>query len=305
MVDPPRRSREALQAGRLRAVEIFRAERLGEPLEIYVERLDHYCGVVRRLLTETQDLVEVREQILQILGNPELLRVFRYLAAPPISEDDLRTLADVESLAATRRREDVGEVRRVADVVLTSLDERRFPWVREGRAPLYAEREAAVLASAAIMAVRAAEGQRRRRGSVDQETRVAAALARAGLRQTPARPIAMLADAPGRGEFCRESTVGRARADFVIGLLDGRTMAIECKASNSAINSVKRLNREAASKSQQWVTDFGAAQVVPAVVLAGVYKLHNLEDAQRRGLAIFWEHDLEELVSWIRSTSDR
>jgi hypothetical protein len=79
-------------------------------------------------------------------------------------------------------------------------------------------------------------------------------------------------------------------------------MPIECKVSNSAVNSVKRLNREAAGKAESWIGDFGKRQVVPAAVLSGVYKLRNLVDAQERGLHLFWAHDLRALTEWIEST---
>lgn len=47
--------------------------------------------------------------------------------------------------------------------------------------------------------------------------------------------------------------------------------------------------------------DFGLRQVVPTAVLSGVYKLHNLLDAQERGLTVFWAHDLQPLTDWIAS----
>jgi hypothetical protein len=90
-----------------------------------------------------------------------------------------------------------------------------------------------------------------------------------------------------------------------VGLWDGRVMPIECKVSNSATNSVKRLNNDAAIKAEVWRRDFGATQVVPSAVLSGVYKLHNLEDAQRRGLALFWAHDICRLVEWISKTKPK
>ena len=49
-------------------------------------------------------------------------------------------------------------------------------------------------------------------------------------------------------------------------------MPLECKASNSATNSYKRVNHEAASKAETWLQDFGRSQVVPAAVLSGVFK---------------------------------
>ncbi len=82
-------------------------------------------------------------------------------------------------------------------------------------------------------------------------------------------------------------------------------MPVECKVSNSAIHSVKRLNNDAAAKAETWRTDFGRRQVVPAAVLSGVYKLHNLEDAQARGLTLFWTHNLSELTIRIQSTHAR
>lgn len=79
-------------------------------------------------------------------------------------------------------------------------------------------------------------------------------------------------------------------------------MPIECKVSNSATNSVKRLNNDAAAKAEAWLKDFGTRQVVPTAVLGGVYKLRNLEDAQDRRLALFWAHRLNELTDWIETT---
>ena len=79
-------------------------------------------------------------------------------------------------------------------------------------------------------------------------------------------------------------------------------MPIECKASNSATNSVKRLNNDVAAKAEAWRIDFGALQVVPAAVLSGVYNVHNLEDAQNRGLTLFWGHNLVLLTEWIEKT---
>lgn len=81
-------------------------------------------------------------------------------------------------------------------------------------------------------------------------------------------------------------------------------MPIECKVSNSSTNSVKRLNNDAAVKAASWKVDFGLRQVVPTAMLSGVYKLHNLVDAQTRGLTIFWAHDLAAMARWIAATRE-
>jgi hypothetical protein len=67
---------------------------------------------------------------------------------------------------------------------------------------------------------------------------------------------------------------------------------------------LKRLNNDAAVKAGSWKSDFGQRQVVPTAVLSGVYKLHNLQDAQARGLTLFWAHNLEPLTDWINRTKD-
>lgn len=103
-------------------------------------------------------------------------------------------------------------------------------------------------------------------------------------------------------QFCAECLLGERKADVVVRLHDSRLMAIECKVSNSATNSVKRLNNDAAVKAEYWLKMFGTLQVVPAAMLSGVFKVMNLEQAQQRGLALFWAHDLDKLGAFIEST---
>ena len=103
-----------------------------------------------------------------------------------------------------------------------------------------------------------------------------------GFTEVPTRSIPTLVQAPGRGEFCGESQLGERKADIVVRLWDDRVMAIECKVSNSATNSVKRLNNDAAVKARQWVGEFGTAQMVPSAMLAGVFKTRNYNPRKRR-----------------------
>ncbi|MET3944661.1 Holliday junction resolvase [Corynebacterium mucifaciens] len=99
--------------------------------------------------------------------------------------------------------------------------------------------------------------------------------------------------------------VSDKKADIVIGLGDGRFMALECKVSNSATNSYKRLNAEAAQKAVRWVKDFGEVGIVPAAVLSGVFNTRNLKSAQNDQLTIFWAHSLDELTNFINLTTAR
>jgi hypothetical protein len=80
-------------------------------------------------------------------------------------------------------------------------------------------------------------------------------------------------------------------------------MALECKVSSSATNSVKRLNNDAAVKAEYWLKVFGTSQVVPSAVLAGVFNVMNLAQAQTRGLTLVWSHDLDKLGAFLESAS--
>jgi hypothetical protein len=298
MTQPPRWSDEQLEAGISKARRLFREERLQEPLEAYTLAFDQYHGAIGDLLRATSDLSQLSRSATEIITNPALLEAFRYLAGPPISEDDLRVLAEA-SLSPARLRADPEMAARVLEVVKTALDRRRFPWVTEERQPSGSEKGAAIVASAALLATSRVGTDRRNEGKERQERLVRDALLGRSWTQVSPRAVATFNQAPGPGEFCRESLLGTSKADFLIGLRDRRIMAIECKVSNSSTNSVKRLNREAAGKAEKWIYEFGVRNVVPVAILSGVYKLHNIKSAQERGLTVCWAHDLTQLLDWI------
>jgi hypothetical protein len=106
--------------------------------------------------------------------------------------------------------------------------------------------------------------------------------------------------APAPGEFCGESQLGDTRADLVVRLCDRRVMPIECKVSNSAVNSFKRVNHEAAGKAARWLAHFGERQVVPSAVLSGVFTPTNLETAQQGRLSLFWAFRLQDLADFVQ-----
>ena len=298
---PPPWTEAELNAARKEAIEVFRKRRTEEPVEDYLEAFDEYQTVLEELLEATVDLTADAGTMVGVVSEPKLLEAFRYLSGPPISEDDLKVLAEAV-LTPSRLENDKVMARRVTDVVIHALDPRRFPWVAGEREPTEAERDAAILASAALLATRRQEAMRRNVEKERQEETVKRALKDAGLQEVETRKITRIAEAPQAGEFCGESLLGIRKADIVVGLWNGRTLPIECKVSNSATNSVKRLNNDAVAKADDWTHRFGVDEVSPTAVLSGVYKLHNLTAAQNRGLNLFWAHKLPQLLDWIRAT---
>ena len=78
-------------------------------------------------------------------------------------------------------------------------------------------------------------------------------------------------------------------------------MPVECKVSNSSVNSVKRINNDAAIKATTWRTELGKNQVVPVAMLSGVFKVANLLQAQEMGLTLFWAHKLGDMEEFINA----
>lgn len=300
-IPPPQWNEDQLNEGASEATRRFREVRMHEPLEQYLEQFDAHRDAVENLIEATVDLKELRDQAVELLTAPETLRAIRYLASPAISEDDLKVLAEAK-LTPTRLREDEEMARRVIDTVLLGLDRNRFPWVSEDREATDAEREGAVIATAALIATQKVQTLRRNDAKDEQEEAVADVLKQYGFTQVATRAIKNVGDLPDKGEFCREALFGSRKADLIVRLWDGRTMPVECKVSNSSTNSVKRLNNDAAVKAKTWIQEWGTQNVVPAAVLSGVFKVHNLESAQADGLTIFWAHGLERMIDFIEKT---
>lgn len=288
-----------LEGQALAAAAKFRTKRLSESTgwyeRIYTAELDNFT----QFFEESSYLTDL-DSITRLVTTPSL-EYFRYCAGPSISEDDLKVIADT-SLSTSILSADKAARDRLIEVIFSTLDPFRFPWIAEKRPPTDFERALALQTTTALKSQRVALTQRSNSAQREQEDCVAAALCSAGLTEVDRRKISTLDDAPKPGSFCKESSFGGRKADLVARLPDGRCMPIECKVSNSSTNSVKRLNNDAAAKAVVWVEQFGTAQTVPVAVLEGVFKTHNLIQAQQQGLLIFWSHDLDELINFVKST---
>lgn len=305
LLRPRRWTSDELVADLKKSADEFRRERLEEPLEEYSETFEQARDAIEEFLEETIDLSLLDTSASSILTDPSKLKSFRYLAGPPISYDDLKTLADTTSLSPAILRKDPDLVNRLVQTIRSGLDRNRFPWVSEQREPTSEEKYAAIIASAALVAAQRMATSRRNESKRAQEDRVRHALRVMGLQEFAVQggSIPTLLKAPPPGFFCpNETTLGVRKADILVRLWDGRAVPIECKVSNSSTNSIKRLNNAAAAKAEGWIRDFGLTQVVPVADLSGVYKLRNLEDAQARGLTLYWAHRLDDLTNWIAST---
>ncbi|MCC6883237.1 MAG: XamI family restriction endonuclease [Verrucomicrobiales bacterium] len=300
---PARWTRELLAEAAELSTKEFRDERLSVS-DAWDAEYEAARGKFNKLF-KTLNLLnqsEIRDADVAEAFEMGLGEALRYLAGPPISDDDLRVITGVESMAPSTLGKNPEAVRKVMEVIERVIDPHRFPWIAKGIAPTPKQREAALVASSVLLAAQRIATERRNSGKNRQEEAVKEYLRKLGFVEVGAKKITTIVNGPKEGEFCSECELGDRKADIVVRLFDTRLMAIECKVSNSATNSVKRLNNDAAVKAGYWLDQFGTLQVVPAAVLAGVFKVLNLEQAQQRNLALIWAHDLEKLGKFIRST---
>jgi len=297
---PPAWTDEELESQRRVAIALFIEERMAEGSASYRAYFAANVDLLERLFEDTDDLLAFADGT-ALAARPPLLQVARYLAAPAISGDDLDTLAG--RAISDRRRLDSELGRMAAEVILAAVDPERFPWLvgTRPRSPTAQERSLAIRWTAGLRAAQQAQMGRRSESADRQEAAVRALLAAHGFEEVARRPITV-GGGLEPGEFCRETRVIGRKCDVPARLRDRRFLLLECKVSNSPVNSVKRLNNDVLVKAGVWRQAFGQTAIT-AAVLAGVYKLTNLRDAQDGGVGIFWEHDLKPLEDFLEQTS--
>jgi len=304
MILPTKWTAEQLKDDAETATVAFRHERLDEPLELYSRHFKTFSRIFDQIVTRLPELKSAQldvDMIADFMRDPDSRRAFCYLTAPPISEDDLKTLAEA-SLAPTTLRRNPESAHRIRDIVCRILDPHRFPWIDEERDPLPEERKAAIVASAALVAARKVETFRRNDAKDRQEGKVKELLASLGFEQVKKHDIPNASKAPRPGQFMGETPLAGAKADVVATLWDGRIMAIECKVSNSAVNSYKRIVHDTGGKATIWHREIGRANVIAAAVMNGVFSPANLASVQNdKDVALFWDHRLDDLKEFVEA----
>lgn len=288
------------------AREEFRQRRFGEPRSRYLEAFAEFETTNGWLLPRLEQLLRAEpdaDTLAEVLRREDRVTALRYVGGPPISLDDLKTLAE-STLAASRVQAHAEQARAIAEVLRSIIDPKRFPWIEEGRAATPAEYAAALLASSVLVATQRVQTARRGDERAIVEGSVRGLLVGLGYSESKTRPErgiqSLRADAPAMGCYMRTVNLGADNADLVIGLGDGRVLAVECKGSNSEINSRKRLNKEAAQNARAWLALFGR-EVVPAVAIQGVFKPAYVKEAQETPLVVFWGHRPADLKAFIEA----
>lgn len=302
--------RDAAEARRRFVKE--RRSALAREQKAYASWLGDYASTVRDLLAASNELLGLTGSV---LAERQFLNLARYLAIPPISLDDLDTLTDscfgswVKQTTERGVRPTDREFAAAAGIISERLDEGRAPWLAAGRKPTKAERGTFVNWMASIPAMNRLATTRRGERSRCQEDLTRAAVKTAGYR--PATTPGTLSDPvkdmePGTYSEKSRRLLGtnmdvpvRLKSNHATGQL---FLAVECKVSNSSLNSRKRL-LEVNSKRETWDSSGLPHRFRTAAVLAGVFDIARLVEAQNAGVLIFWEHRLQDLTAFLRATA--
>lgn len=303
---PPKWTAKQIQDDVDAAKAAFQKERFAEPLEAWLREVDKRSKEFEQLfdLHDIAHPTNLTGSDIPGIVESDLLPALRYLPGPPISTDDLMNLAGVTSLRADRLRSDPEAAEAVLNVIRKTVDPRRFPWLAENREPTADERRVAIFASALLHAAQRVQTDRRNDAKEQQERAVREHLRSKGLTGQKLRgiPPGAYAQFPARAVYSENEVMfGPARADVIARLWDDRMLAIECKVSNSSVNSNKRLNKDTLAKLTVWKNSF-ADIVVPAAMLAGVFLPSNVASAQAAGLTIFWSHRMDDLGDFVEAS---
>lgn len=291
------------------ARNIFRESRLKEGQSAYKDAYKKARTVAAEAVIALSTLAdeslggEARSEcVLKLMTRRVKKEALRYLTAPPISEDDIATLADIPSFTSNSIRAKEGSSLRIASIIKNAVDPFRFPWIIDGSLePSEKQLAGAIDATAILIATQNTQTQRRSNEKKHLEGAVESVFRDAGYIKvaTPKTGIRSISDFPEKRQYMIGCTILEDNGDVVARLDDGRLLIIECKASNSEINSRKRLNKEAVKNVLNWRRGFGEATVVGAAAIRGVFRPCYVEEAQNQGVVIFWGHRLSDISAVI------
>lgn len=302
---PRRYTREELESAAFLASDHFkrmREEAESSVAAYYNSVFDHTYSELEQILSSTNQLRNLEDMAAQLFGDG-YLDTLRYMERPTLSSDDFKKLSETNTSASSKLSQPENAALAM-EYLLRNLNTRLFPWFDSGESPTDSDLHAAKHAVAALVADQKTKTMLRNRQSQTQESAVREALiADAGFTEVEAHDFRMLAQGPEPGQvFHKETSIDGVKADVVFGLYDGRVMALECKVSNTAVNSYKRLIHETTDKIVKWNNMFGSNGIVGGCVLQGVFTVDNLVSAQQAGVSIFWSANLRELTDYALST---
>ncbi|MGP6089495.1 MULTISPECIES: XamI family restriction endonuclease [Roseobacteraceae] len=253
-------------------------------------------------LAASNDLRDFRSAL---EGDARHMLIFRHLLAPPKSQDQFKLLCDEWSKGSEKsgRPQNPEAVKKVSVVLNQWMDRNIAPWLSGNRAPTAVERELLIERVISFIAPKLTETEKRNRLSAEQESAVVSLLLSQGWTQLPSVTIDTRAAIPSKHfmnktRFATATTTAQ-EVDIACGFASSFVAAMECKVTNDATNSVKRIN-DVLKKAAAWKLHWGSF-VETAALLQGVIKPEDVQRLTDEGVKVFWSHDLDSFSAWVQS----
>ena len=147
-ISPPRWSVDELESGRQGALAEFVSSWGAEGMQRYIDTVEQLSEPLRRLFVASNDLSDLTAAT--FMADASLVAAARFVTAPPVSADDLRTLIGGTLSAKAPNTE---RAKRAAEIVRMAWDPLRFPWLGERRSATDIERTTAIKWTASIWAI--------------------------------------------------------------------------------------------------------------------------------------------------------
>lgn len=256
--------------------------------------------LVADLLAASNDLLALEEAIQKNAGH---LSVLRRMLAPPQSQDQFKLVCPAYSKSSEKGLRPVTpeKAKLVAATIRQWLDTAVVPWVQHNRQPTNLERSSFIDIISTLVSAQVAMTDQRTLASKAQEQAVVEALEQAGWTRLPSAPVSTLADLPAK-QFMHKTLFATGgtqpkEVDIACGLGKTAVLAMECKVSNDATNSIKRMD-EVLNKAQAWKVRWGMS-VETAALLQGVIAPKEMHRLMTFDVRIFWSHRLGDFMDWI------
>lgn len=281
----------------------------------------------------TSQLTELTPRVVQ--EHPRIIKVLRYCLAPTISQMRLGQIIELDSTEGFEEkniRPGDQQASRLVRWFEDYLDRERFPWIDRADMPAVERGIAehyAKLCTVALVSNQNTATKYRNQRKERQEKAIAGALGAMGLvfqdklgpppaprarrkkgdpphPPRPRRPGGIDAVADVRpGHFVKEKKIlggseKRQKSDLTARpSAEEALCCIEAKAVGIRIDSTKRL-KELNDKYTDWQKS--GLPIITVGVCAGFFNaIELIATIQKRGIPIFFEHDLERLVAFLRS----
>jgi len=294
--------------------EAYHREAADKAIQIYVAGMApaplasewrQVCRAVRKeilkTLIDTQGLRDLQGSLTKTGSH---LLVLRHLFAPPISQDQLKLILPSYPKGAEKKA--TGLSKQAADDFAAAFAARRdkslTAWLSSNANPNRRQIKRLLHTVTPMISSQIFNTVRRNRLSDDQEKAVVALLESKGWTRSPSSTVNNTADLPPqhfmRKTRCKTRTATK-EVDIACGVNPSLIMAMECKVSNDATNSVKRVS-DVMDKTKAWNDQWGGF-IQTAALLQGVVAYKDVARLLDSDVLVFWSHDLQPLAEWLDS----